>query len=141
MQHPEGNEAPDAPPADAGAPATGESLRAETGAAVGAVAAYIRNVSETAKTEVELSVASLVSVVAAAVVSLLLVVTAWLSLVAAAVWWAVDNGLPVAAALLIAGGIHLAVVLVLFFWTKSLLSNIGFSRTRQLVFPESKEPE
>lgn len=146
MQNPDGDGGAAAPnPGDAAPPFADEvapdSLRSEALAAAGAVAAHLRNVTATAKTEAELSIASLVSIVAAAIVSLLLVVTAWLCLVAAAIWWAVENGLSVGAALLIAGAVHLAVVLVLLFWSKSLMGNIGFARTRRLVFPGSEKPE
>jgi hypothetical protein len=148
MPYPEGNGTPAAPAADGAAPQhmgqhTGDpdSLRAEALAAAGAVAAHIQAVTATARTEAELSVASLVWIIAAAIVSLLLVVTAWLCLVAAATWWAVDRGLPVGVALLVAGAVHVAVVAALAFWSKSLLGNIGFARTRQLVFPERGKPE
>jgi len=139
MQNPAGNGEPAAPPyADSAAP---DSLRDEALAAAGAVAAHVRNVTATAKTEAELSLASMVSIVAVAIISLLLVVTAWLCLVAAAIWWAVENGLSVGAALLMAGAVHLAVVLMLLFWSKSLLRNIGFARTRRLVFPGPEKTE
>lgn len=110
-------------------------------AAAGSGAAHLRNIAATAKAEAELSAASLVSIVAAAIVCLLLAVTAWLCLVAAALWWAVQSGIPVGVALLIAGTIHLAVVLVLLLWSKALSGNIGFTRTRRLVFPDTKGPE
>jgi hypothetical protein len=147
MRYPEGNVAPAAPAADGAAPqhagtAAPDSLHDEALAAGGAVAAHIRNVAATARTEAELSVESLVWIIAAAVVSLLLVVIAWLCLVAAATWWAVERGFfSIGVALLIAGAVHLAVVAALGFWSKSLLGNIGFARTRKLVFPGTGEPE
>lgn len=145
MQYPEGNGA-SASPADGPAPRHAEtadfdSLRGESLAAAGAVAAHLRNVTATARTEAELSVASLVSMAVAAVVSLLLAVTAWLCMVAALVWWAVDSGLSMGLALAGAGAIHLAVVLALVLWSKSLLGNIGFSRTRRLIFPGTGKTE
>jgi hypothetical protein len=115
-----------------------ESLRLEAGAAVGAVSAHFRKVAATASTEAELSIASLTTVVAIAVVSLLLVVAAWLCIIAAGVWFAVENGISFVAAFLVAGVINLAVVGMLFLWSRSLLRNIGFARTRRLVFPESR---
>jgi hypothetical protein len=141
MQHSGSDAASTAPTADdaatqAGAESPG-SLRFETKVAAAAVAAHFRNVTATAKTEAELSVASLTAVTAAAVTCLLLVVTAWLCLVAAAAWVAVDSGLSVAAALLIAAAIHVAAVLALFLWCKGLLRNVGFARTRQLLFPDA----
>src|SRR5690606_28301944 len=98
MQYPKGNGSTAAPAADDAAPqptgtASSESLHGEAMAAAGAVAAHIRKVTATAKTEAELTVASLVWIVAAAIISLLLTVTAWLCLVAAATWWAVERGL------------------------------------------------
>lgn len=144
MQHPEGNGSPAARAAGEGAPqhtgaAASDSLGGEALAAAGAVAAHIRNVTATARTEAELTVASLTWIFAATIVSLLLAVIAWLCLVAAATWWAVERGLPVGVALLLAGAVHLAVVAALMFRSKSLLGNIGFSRTRKLVFPEAGE--
>jgi hypothetical protein len=144
MPYPEGNGTTTAPVADGAAPqqmGDPDSFRAEALSAAGAVAAHIQAVTATAKTEAELSVASLVWIIAAALVSLMLVVTAWLCLVAAAIWWAVDRGLSLGVALLVAGAIHLAVVAALAFWSKSLLGNIGFARTRQLVFPGRGKPE
>lgn len=119
-------------------PAMEGSLRLETEAAIGAVAAHVRSVAATARTEAELSVASITAMAAAAVISLLLVVAAWLCLIAAAVWLAVANGLSPGAAFLIAGGINILAVLVLLLWSKSLLRNVGFARTRRLVFRETR---
>jgi hypothetical protein len=121
-----------------GEPAAEDSLRFETRAAVDAVAAHVRSVAATARTEAELSAAAITAVAAAAVMSLLLVVSAWLCLIAAGVWLAVENGLSAGAALLIAGGFNIVVVLVLLLWSKSLLRNVGFARTRQLVFRETR---
>jgi hypothetical protein len=115
-----------------------DSLRLEAQAAVGAVTAHLRKVAATASTEAELSIASLTAIAVAAVASLLLVVAAWLCLVAAAVWFAVGHGLSLVTAFLLAGLFNIAVVVVLFFWSRSLLSNIGFTRTLRLVFPESR---
>lgn len=119
-------------------PAAEDSLRLETRAAAGAVAAHIRSVAATARTEAELSVASMTAMAAAAVISLLLVVSAWLCLIAAGVWLAVEYGLSTGAALLIAGAVNIVAVLVLLLWSKSLLRNVGFARTLQLVFPETR---
>jgi hypothetical protein len=113
-------------------------LRLETRAAVDAVAAHFRTVAATASTEAELSIASLTAIAAAAVASLLLAVAAWLCLVAAGVWLAVENGLSFLTAFLLAGAINVAVVVALFLWSRSLMRNIGFARTRRLVFPESR---
>ncbi|MEX2123624.1 MAG: hypothetical protein WD795_06995 [Woeseia sp.] len=114
------------------------SLRFETQAAAGAVVAHIRKVAATATTEAELSIASVTAMAVAALASILLLVAGWLCLIAAGVWLAVDAGLPVVTALLIAGAINIAAVLLLLVWGKRLLGNIGFSRTRKLVFPGSQ---
>jgi hypothetical protein len=124
--------------ADGATPHAKESLRLETRAAVDAVAAHFRKVAATASTEAELSIASLTAIAAAAVASLLLAVAAWLCLVAAGVWLAVENGLSFLTAFLLAGAINIAVVVALFLWSRSLMRNIGFARTRRLVFPESR---
>lgn len=139
MQAPEGDAsvAPSARTRTDGVTADGaDSLRLEARAAVGAVTAHIRKVAATASSEAELSIASLTTVVAAAVVSLLLVVAAWLCLIAASVWFAVQHGISFVVAFSVAGVINLAVVGVLFLWSRSLLRNIGFARTRRLVFRE-----
>ena len=114
------------------------TLSAEARAAAIAVTDHIRSVAATATTEAQLSVASISAVAAAALASLLLVIAAWLCLVAAGVWLAVDNGLSGSTALLIAAAVNVAVVLLLFLGSKGLLRNIGFSRTRQLVFRGSR---
>jgi hypothetical protein len=116
---------------------TGDSLRSETVAVAGALTGFIRDVGATAKTEAGLSFASITAVLAAAMISLLLAVTAWLCFVAAAVWLAVDRGIPAGGALLGAGVLHVLIVLGLFLWSKSLLRNVGFERTRRLVFSRS----
>jgi hypothetical protein len=119
-------------------PQKSESLRLEMQAAAGAMAAHVRHVAATAKTEAQLSGASLALVAAAAITSLLLVVSAWLCLVAAGVWLAVETGLSVTWALLIAAAINIAAVLLLFLWSKAVLKNVGFARTLQLVIPGSR---
>jgi hypothetical protein len=124
--------------ADGVTPHAGESLRLETQAAVDAVTAHFRKVAATASTEAELSMASLTAIAAAAVASLLLAVAAWLCLVAAGVWLAVENGLSFLTAFLLAGAINIAVVVALLLWSRSLMRNIGFARTLRLVFPESR---
>jgi hypothetical protein len=115
-----------------------ESLRTETQAAVGAITAHFREVAATASREAELSAASLAAMAAAAVASLLLVVAAWLCLVAAGVWFAVESGLSFVTAFLLASAINIAAVVALFLWSRSLMRNIGFARTRRLVFPKSQ---
>ena len=115
-----------------------ESLRLETQAAVGAVTAHFRKVAATASTEAELSIESLTTMAAAAVASLLFGVAAWLCLIAAGVWLAVENGVSFVTAFLLAAAINIAAVVALFLWSRSLMRNIGFSRTRRLVFPESR---
>lgn len=119
-------------------PDSGGSLRLELEEAAGAMVAHIRKVAATATTEAELSLASVTALVAAALASLLLLLAGWLCLVAAGAWFAVAAGLPLVAALLIAGGVNVAAVLLLLLWGKRLLRNVGFSRTRRLVFPESR---
>jgi hypothetical protein len=114
------------------------SLRFEIEEAAGAMVAHIRKVAATATTEAELSVASIAALVAAALAALQLLLAGWLCLVAAGTWWAVAAGLPLSTALLIAGAINIAAVLLLLLWGRRLLRNIGFSRTRKLVFPGSQ---
>jgi hypothetical protein len=128
-------------PDDAGKgvnPGKAETLGVEARAAATAVADHLRNVAATATTEAQLSVASISAMAAAAVASLLLVAAAWLCLIAAAVWLAVENGVSAGVALLVAAALNVAAVLVLLLWSKGLLRNIGFSRTRQLVFRGSR---
>jgi len=142
VQDPEGSDAAAGPFAGAGAdtltPDATESLRFESQAAAGAVVAHIKKVAATATSEAELSIASVTTLAAAALAAILLLVAGWLCLIAAAVWLAVEAGLSAGTALLIAGGVHFAVVLLLLLWGKRLLANVGFSRTRKLVFPGSQ---
>ena len=114
-----------------------DSLSGEAKATIGAMTAHIRHVAATATTEAQLSAAAIATVAAAAVASLLLVVSGWLCLVAAGVWIAIDNGMPVSLALLLAAALNLAVVAVLMLWGRNLVRQVGFSRTRRLVFPGS----
>lgn len=139
MHDPDGDApaAPSAPTSADGVSDEGaDSLRLEAQAAAGAVTAYLRKVAATASSEAELSIASLTAIAAAAVLSLLLIVAAWLCLVAAAVWFAVGHGLSFVTAFLLAGLLNVAVVVVLFLWSRSLLRKVGFARTLGLVFPE-----
>lgn len=141
MHDPDGDAAaaPSAPTSADGVTDEGaDSLRLEAQAAAGAVTGYLRKVAATASSEAELSIASLTAMAAAAVVSLLLIVAAWLCLVAAAVWFAVGHGLSFVTAFLLAGLLNVAVVVVLFLWSRSLLRKVGFARTLGLVFPESR---
>lgn len=119
-------------------PDEAESLSLEARAAAGAVATHIRKVAATATAEAQLSATSMVAIVVAALMSLLLVAAAWLCLVAAGVWLAVAYGMSLATAFLAAAFVNFAVVLLLFLWGRGLLRNIGFSRTRELVFRGSR---
>lgn len=115
-----------------------ESLRSEAGAAATAAVVHIRKVAATASAEAQLSVSAVLTIGAAALVSLLLVVAAWFCLIAAAVWFAASAGLPTEVGFLIGAGLNLGAVLFLFIRGRKLLADIGFSRTLKLVFPGSR---
>lgn len=113
--------------------AEAESLLGEMHAAAGAAVGHVQKIAATAAAEAQLSMASAVAILAAAVLALALLVVSWICLVALAVWLAIQAGLPVWLALAGAVLLNLAGVLACRAWYARLAPNVGFARTRRLL--------
>lgn len=113
------------------------ALRSEIQAAATAAAAHARKTAATAKTEAQLSAASAIAVVCAAILGFALLIISWMCVLVLGIWLAVEAGWPLWAALVAALCVNLAGVLVCGLWSWKLLPNIGFSRTRKLMFSKS----
>jgi hypothetical protein len=112
-----------------------QSLRLEMRAARDSAIGHIRKVAATATTEAQLSAASVTRIAAAAVIAFALAVIAWICLLALGIWLAVQAGWPVWAALAGAIGVNVFGMAACWFWYSRLMPNIGFARTRRLIFP------
>lgn len=110
-----------------------ESLLAEAHAAADAAVDHVRKVAATAAAEAQLTMASAVAILAAAVLALALLVISWLCLVALGVWLAIQAGMPVWLALVLAVLVNLAGVWACRLWYARLSPNLGFARTRRLL--------
>jgi uncharacterized membrane protein YqjE len=83
--------------------------------------------------EVQRAGLSLVKMIAAGIIISILVVSAWMSIVAAAVVWAIGAGANWALAILIAALVNLVVAAALAFWAKKQVPDLLFAATvRQL---------
>lgn len=127
-----------APGENAGAAGEDASLREESRAAAQAAAAHIGKLAATAGAEARLSAASIVAVIAAGLLAVFLLVAGWLFLLASGVWIAVETGMSMFAALLVAAAINILGVALFLFWCSRLIKNIGFSRTFRLIRPEPR---
>lgn len=114
-------------------PAQPESLLGEVQAAAEAAVEHLHKVAATAAAEAQLTMASAVAILAAAVLALALLVISWICLVALGVWLAVQAGLPVWLALALAVLVNLAGVWACRLWYARLAPNVGFARTRRLL--------
>jgi hypothetical protein len=112
-----------------------QSLLLEMRAARDSAIGHIRKVAATATTETQLSAASVTRIVAAALIAFALAVITWICLLALGIWLAVQAGWPVWAALAGAIGVNIFGMGACWFWYSRLVPNIGFSRTRGLLFP------
>jgi hypothetical protein len=112
-----------------------QSLRLEMRAAADSAVGHIRKVAETATTEAQLSAASVARVASAALIAVVLVAITWICVLALGIWLAVQAGWPVWAALAGAIGVNVLGVAACWFWYSRLAPNIGFARTRKLIFP------
>lgn len=112
-----------------------DSLRLELQAVADSAVGHIRKVAATATTEAQLSAASAAAIVSAAFLILALLTISYLCVLALGIWLAVQAGWPVWAALIAAVCINLAGVLICRLWYAKLVPNIGFARTRKLIFP------
>lgn len=122
----------DAPRQNAGNP--GESLILEIRAAADAAVSQVRKVAATASTEARISIASVVWMAAAMMLSVALLIVAWSCVVGLGVWFAINAGWPVSAAILAAAVANLAAAVLCRSWYVHLSRNIGFPRTLSLLF-------
>lgn len=113
--------------------AQAESLLGEMQAACDAAVRHARQVAATAAAEAQLTMTSAVAILGAAVLALALLVISWICLVALGVWLAVQAGVPVWLALVLAVLINLAGVWACRLWYVRLAPNLGFARTRRLL--------
>lgn len=111
-----------------------ESLILEIRAAADAAVSQVRKMAATASTEARISVASIVWMASAMMLSVALLISAWGCVVGLGVWLAIDAGWPVSAALLTAAVANIAAAGLCRVWYVRLSHNIGFSRTLNLLF-------
>lgn len=111
------------------------SLQLEMRAAADSAVGHIRKVAATATTEAQLSAASAAAIASAAILGIALLAISWMCVLALGIWLAIEAGWPVWAALAAALGVNLAGVLICWLWYSRLAPNIGFARTRKLIFP------
>ena len=111
-----------------------ESLLGEIQAARDAAAAHLSKVAATASGEVQISIASAVAMASATMLSVAFLIVAWVCLVGLGVWIAVSAGWPMTVALGGAAAMNILAALACRFWYARLGKNIGFSRTRKLLF-------
>ncbi len=111
-----------------------ESLFGEIQAARDAAAAHLGKVAATAAGEVQISIASAVAMASATMLSVAFVIVAWVCVVGLGVWLAVSAGWSVSVALGAAAVMNILAALACRFWYARLGKNIGFSRTRKLLF-------
>jgi hypothetical protein len=119
-----------------------ESLILEIRAAADAAVSQVRKMAATASTEARISIASIVWMASAMMLSVALLIAAWGCVVGLGVWLAIDAGWPVSAALLTAAAANIAAAALCRLWYVHLSRNIGFSRTLSLLFgPVSRRHE
>ena len=111
-----------------------ESLLGEIQAARDAAAAHLSKVAATATGEAQISIASAVAMASATMLSVAFIIVAWVCLVGLGVWLAVSAGWSMTVALGAAAAMNILAALVCRFWYTRLGKNIGFSRTRKLLF-------
>jgi hypothetical protein len=111
-----------------------ESLLGEIQAARDAAAAHLSKVAATASGEVQISIASAVAMASATLLSVAFLIVAWVCIVGLGVWIAVSAGSSMTVALGAAAVMNILAALVCRFWYARLGKNIGFSRTRKLLF-------
>lgn len=112
---------------------SGDSLILELRGAAGAAVSQVRKVAATASTEARISVASIIWMVSAMLVIVALLIVAWSCLVGIGIWFAIDAGWSVAAALFAAAAANIAAALLCRTWFMRLSRNIGFTRTLSLL--------
>ena len=111
-----------------------ESLILEIRAAADAAVAQVRKVAATASTEARISVASVIWMASAMMLSVALLIVAWSCVVGLGVWLAIDAGTPVSLAILAAALANIAAAGLCRVWYVRLSRNIGFARTLSVLF-------
>lgn len=111
-----------------------DSLILELRAAADAAVSQVRKVAATASTEARISVASVIWMASAMMLSVALLIVAWSWVVGLGVWLAIDAGWPVSAAILAAALANIAAAGLCRVWYVRLSRNIGFPRTLNLLF-------
>ncbi len=111
-----------------------ESLLGEIQAARDAAVAHLSKVAATASGEVQISIASAVAMALATLLSVAFLIVAWVCFVGLGVWIAVSAGWSMTLALGAAAAMNILAALACRFWYARLGKNIGFSRTRKLLF-------
>lgn len=116
-----------------------ESLIVEIRSAADAAVAQARKVAATASTEARISIASVIWMFSAMMLSVALLISAWSCVVGIGIWFAVDAGWSVAAALLAAAIANVVAAALCRFWFIRLSRNIGFARTLSLLLGPMRE--
>lgn len=111
-----------------------ESLIFEIRAAAEAAASQARKFAATASTEARISIASVIWMASAMMLSVALLIVAWTCVVGLGVWLAIDAGWPVSWAILGAALANVAAAGLCRVWYVRLSRNIGFPRTLSLLF-------
>lgn len=114
--------------------ASPESLLGEIQAARDAAAAHLGKVAATASGEAQISIASAIAMASATLLSVAFLIVAWVCMVGLGIWIAVSAGWSMSVALGAATVMNILAALVCRFWYAHLGKNIGFSRTRKLLF-------
>lgn len=118
---------------------SGESLIHEVRAAADAAVSQVRKVAATASTEARISVASVIWMACAMMLSVALLIVAWSCVVGIGVWFAIDAGWSVGAALSAAAAANIAAAVLCRSWYVRLSRNIGFTRTLSLLLGPVEE--
>lgn len=108
-------------------------------AAADAAVSQVRKLAATATTEVRISVASVIWMACAMMLSVALLIVAWSCVVGIGIWFAIDAGWSVGAALLAAAAANIAAAVLCRTWYVRLSRNIGFTRTLSLLLGPVEE--
>ena len=117
----------------------GESVILEMRAAADAAVSQLRKVAATASTEVRISVASVIWMACAMMLSVALLIVAWSCVVGIGVWLAVDAGWSIGTALAAAAAANIVAAVLCRSWYVRLSRDVGFARTLSLLFGPVEE--
>jgi hypothetical protein len=118
---------------------SGESLVLEMRAAADAAVSQVRKIAATASTEVRISVASVIWMACAMMLSVALLIVAWSCVVGIGIWLAIEAGWSVGVALLAATIANVGAAVLCRTWYVRLSRNIGFTRTLSLLLGPVEE--